>query len=67
MSYTKRVFDMIWLVIMHIKIWLEEQFQIKYFMKKDSNLLVFQNIIDVKEDLRQWFINFSGNNLEEVE
>ena len=67
MSYTKRVFDMIWLVIMHIKIWLEEQFQIKYFMKKDSNLLVFQNMIDVKEDLRQWFINFSRNNLEEVE
>ena len=67
MSYTKRVFDMIWLVIMHIKIWLEEQFQIKYFMEKDSNLLVFQNMIDVKEDLRQWFINFSRNNLEEVE
>ena len=45
------------------KDYLEEQLLIKYCMIKNLILLKIQNMMDVKEALLQWFMNFLIRNL----
>ena len=48
---------MTWLMKI-LNIWLEEQLLMKYCMIKHLILLKIQNMMDIKEVLLQWFINF---------
>ena len=46
-----------------LRIYLEEQLLLKYYVKKHLKLRKIQNMIDIKEDLLQWFIN-SGDGIK---
>ena len=48
---------MIWLMEI-LKIYLEEQLVIKYYVIKCLILLKANNMMDINVDLFQWFINF---------
>ena len=49
--------NMIWHMEV-LRIWLEEQPLIKYYMLKHLLLLKIRNMMDINVDLLQWFINF---------
>ena len=44
--------------MVHIKIWHEEEFPTKYYVTKHLKLQVTQGMMDIKEDLLQWFSTF---------
>ena len=52
----------VWLIV-YIKIQLEEQLQIKYYMINHLTLLVIKNMMDIREDSFQWFIRVLMKNL----
>ena len=58
----KFVFNMSWLNEI-LKIWLEEELLIKYYVMKHLIFLKIQKMIDIKEVLLQWFINSLIKNL----
>ena len=49
-----------------LKIYLEEQLLIKYYMIKHLLLLKIQIMMDINVDLLQWFTNFSIELLQVV-
>ena len=49
-----------------LKIYLEEQLLIKYYVIKHLILLKIQNKMDIKKVWLQWFISFSIKNLKVV-
>ena len=51
---------MIWLFKI-LRIYLEEQLPIKYYMIKRLILQKIQNMVDVNADFLQWFIHFLIN------
>ena len=55
-SYTKLVFNMIWLMEI-LNIYQEQHLQIKYYRIKHLILLKIQNTIDIKEVLLLRFLN----------
>ena len=56
-NWTKLTFSMIWLMEV-LRVCLEEQLLIKYYLIKDLILLKIQNLMDIKKVLLQCFINF---------
>ena len=56
-NYIKLVFNTMWLMEI-LKIELDEQLLIKYYMIKHLILLKIQNMMDINVDLLQWSINF---------
>ena len=56
-SYIKPAFSTIWLGEI-LKIYLEKEVMIKYFVIKHLILLKIQNVMDIRVNLYQWFTSF---------
>ena len=45
----------------------EEQIQIKYYARQHLKLVVIHSMMDIKEDLPQWFTIFLIKNVQKME